>query len=67
MEYTPRQIQAFLDPESLRLVEMEGEAPRFGEGFRLKMTGKEFDAEKQLLRCTLDLVEETESADAPVA
>jgi hypothetical protein len=36
-------------------------SPRFGECFHLKMTDKEFDAERQLLRCTFDLVEETES------
>ena len=58
MSYTPRQIQAFLDPESLRIVEIEGEALRFGKDFRLKMTDKGFDEERQLLRCTFDLVEE---------
>ena len=61
MSYSPRQIQAFLDPESLRIVEMEGEAPHFGEGFHLKMTDKVFDAERQLLRCTFDLVEEMDA------
>jgi hypothetical protein len=67
MEYTPRQIQAFLDPESLHIVGMEGEAPHFGEGFHLKMAAKEFDEERQLIRCTFDVVEEAESADATVA
>ena len=57
MDYTPRQIQAFLDPDSLRIVEIEGEAPQFGRDFRLKMTDKEFDGERQLLRCTFDLEE----------
>ena len=61
MEYTPRQITAFFDPTSLRLVEMQGEAAHFGEGFHLKMTDKEFDKERQLLRCTFALVEEMEA------
>jgi hypothetical protein len=61
MEYSPRQIQAFLDPDSLRIVEMQGEAPHFGEGFHLKMTDKQLDAERQLLRCTFALVEEIDA------
>lgn len=61
MSHTPRQIQEILDQESLRIVEMEGEIPHFGEGFCLKMTDKEFESVRQLLRCTFDLVHEVDT------
>ena len=65
MGYSKRQIQAFIDPESLQIVEVSGDTPRFGERFRLKMTDKVFDTERQLLRCTFDVVEDNQQEDGP--